>query len=573
MTLPYDFVGDSIPSFLLSQRRSITLEEMIFMTHFFCKRRFLRPLPLVLGLMVIPSYLALAQAPSGSTEQLNTNLTTLSGGPLSLQQVALITLKSSPTLMMGKLGVQSARAGAQMHSGAFDIYTSVIVSADEKRPPIPQMGADEDTQDLTFALVKKFRTGISSTMSAGVTRIDQRALGMLPDTMNVSHLNLNITIPLLKGRGYVSAAADETAALLKSQAAELSFYHGISNLLLASTKAYWDYKAAIKNLEIQQKSEQRIRDWANAAADLGKSRYGDNFIKTYKAEISRIQGYLANKHRNTIAAAEQVNSTKGTLAVIMGIPSEQVANIGEPSEEFALEWSGTLAKLEQQPMQDEWVAIAKEKRLDILAAKLNQEASAVKLAKMRRDVLPKLDLALKAGRNAIELGDGYGRYVDALNSDIRGTDVGATLTFLYPLGNNLAKGQRDLANATHKIDVIKTNDLMRTIGVQVGINTGTLKRRLKESVKALQAVELYSSTLEESYNSSRNRLLDDPHIIFNMLDLDEKLTKANNDLVTSLQELAKVIAQLRFQTGTILIGGSMDTEELKLGELSKLPGM
>jgi outer membrane protein TolC len=391
--------------------------------------------------------------------------------------------------------------------------------------------------------------------------------------MNVSHLNLNITIPLLKGRGYVSAAADETAALLKSQAAELSFYHGISNLLLASTKAYWDYKAAIKNLEIQQKSQQRIRDWANAAADLGKSRYGDNFIKTYKAEISRIQGYLANKHRNTIAAAEQVNSTKGTLAVIMGIPSEQVANIGEPSEEFALEWSGTLAKLEQQPMQDEWVAIAKEKRLDILAAKLNQEASAVKLAKMRRDVLPKLDLALKAGRNAIELGDGYGRYVDALNSDIRGTDVGATLTFLYPLGNNLAKGQRDLANATHKIDVIKTNDLMRTIGVQVGINTGTLKRRLKESVKALQAVELYSSTLEESYNSSRNRLLDDPHIIFNMLDIDEKLTKANNDLVTSLQELAKAIAQLRFQTGTILIGGSMDTEELKLGELSKLPGM
>jgi hypothetical protein len=94
VTLPYDFVGDSIPSFLLSQRRSITLEEMIFMTHFFCKRRFLRPLSLVLGLMVIPSYLALAQAPSGPTEQLNTNLTTLSGGPLSLQQVALITLKS-----------------------------------------------------------------------------------------------------------------------------------------------------------------------------------------------------------------------------------------------------------------------------------------------------------------------------------------------------------------------------------------------------------------------------------------------------------------------------------------------
>jgi outer membrane protein TolC len=523
--------------------------------------------------MMIPSYSALAQAPSGSTEQLNTNLTTLSGGPLSLQQVALITLKNSPNLMQGKLGVQSARAGVLMNSGAFDLYTSVIVKADEKRPPIPQMGADEDTQDLTFALNKNFRTGISSAVSAGVTRIDQRALGMLPDTMNVSHLNLNITIPLLKGRGYVSAAADETAARLKSQAAELGFYHGISNLLLASTNAYWDYKAAIKTLEIQQESEQRIQNWAKNAADLGKSRYGDAFSKKYEAEISRIQGYLADKHRNTIAAAEQVNNTKGTLAVIMGIPSEQIANIGKPSEEFAHDWSETLAKLKQRTMQNEWVAIAKEKRLDIQAAKLTQEASAVKLAKMRRDVLPKLDLALMAGRNSIELGDGYGRYVDALSADTRGTDVGATLTFLYPLGNNLAKGKRDLANATHKLDVIKTNDLMRTIGVQIGIDTGALMRRLKETVEALQAVKLYGSALEKNYNRSRNRLLEDPHIIFNMLDLDEKLTKANNDLVTSLQELAKAIAKLRFQTGTILISGSMDTEELELGKMSKLPGI
>lgn len=543
------------------------------MTHLFCKqkRRFLRPLPLVLGLMMIPSYSALAQAPSGATEQLNANnLTTLSGGPLSLQQTALITLKNSPNIIMGKLGVQSARAGAQMASGEFDIYVSVAGSGNENRPIF---GTDTDTQDLNFALNKGFRTGISTTVSAGITRIDDRLSPV--DTTNVSHLNLNITIPLLKGRGYISAAAGETSARLQSQAAELNFYHNISNLLLNSINAYWDYKAAIENLKVQQKSEQRTQNWVDASVEGIKLRYGDvnAFFKSHEAETSRVRGYLADKRRNTAAAIEQVNSTRGALAVVMGIPSEQVPNIGEPSEGFAGDWSETLARLEQQPMQDKWVTKALEKRLDIRAAKLKQEASAVKLAKARQDVLPQLDFGLNAGRNAIELGDGYNRYVDALSSDTRGTDVGVSLTFVYPLGNNLAKGQRDLANATHNINVITTNDLMRTISVQVGVDAGALMRRLKEAVEALQAVKLYGIALEKSYSKSRDSLLDDPNTIFNLMDLDEKLTEASNNLVNSLQELAKAIAKLRFQTGTLLTAGSMDVEKLELGELSKIPGM
>jgi outer membrane protein TolC len=545
---------------------------MIFMTPFFYqqKRRFLRPLPLVLGLMAIPSYSVLARAPLGPTEQWNANLTTLSGGPLRLQQVALITLKNSPAIMLGKLGVHSARAGARMESGAFDIYTSVVGSANKNRPIQDPFSTDQDTLDLTFGLNKGFRTGIQTGVSAGIHREDSRIIP--EDTINLFQLNLNITIPLLKGRGYVSAAADETSARLQSQAAELDFYHGISNILLDSTNAYWDYKAAIENLKVQQESEQRVQDWDNAALEGIKQRGRDVFLKGHEVEVSRVQGYLAEQRRNTSTAIERVNSTKGALGVFMGIQPSQVANIGEPSEEFSSYWGDILAKLKQQ-MLDKWVAKAKENRLDIQAAKLNQEASAVQLAKARRDVLPQFDFGFNAGHNTAELGDGYNRYVGALNGDIRGTDVGATLTFSYPLGNNVAKGQRDLANATHNINVINTNDLMRRISVQVGIDAKTLMARLKEAVEAKKAVELYAFALEGSYNSSRNSLLDNPNTLFNLIDLDERLTGARNGLVTSLQGLAKAIAQLRFQTGTILMDGSMDTNELKLEDMSKIPAL
>jgi len=187
----------------------------------------------------------------------------------------------------------------------------------------------------------------------------------------------------------------------------------------------------------------------------------------------------------------------------MGISSEEVDNIGEPSEKFAVGWNETVAKLEQQSLQAKWIAEAKEKRLDIQAAKLTQESTAVNLAKTRHDVLPQLNLTLSASRSAIELGDGYSRYVD----------------------NNVAKGQRDVANVSNQLNIIKLNDLIRTIRVQVGVDANDLMRRLDETTATLEAVELYKSSLDGSYNSSRDNLLGDPLTIFSLMDLDEKLNE------------------------------------------------
>ncbi|RKZ36671.1 MAG: hypothetical protein DRQ49_09630 [Gammaproteobacteria bacterium] len=535
--------------------------------HFsFGKRRFLRrSLTLLSLLMVIPSYMAFAQAPSESTEQLNVNdLITLSGGPLSLQQVALITLDNSPSLFQGQLGVESAIASARIATGAFDINTSVSSNVKNNRPTSSN---DQDTQSLTFSLNERFRTGVSASASAGINRTDDRIKPQ--DTNNLSNLKLNITIPLLKGGGYVSAAAGENVALLKSQAAELGYYHSVSKLLLSSTNAYWNYKAAVESLKIQQDSEQRIQSWVDALKEGASSQGGT----PDEANVSRVKGYLASKQKETTTAAQAVYSTKSALIVAMGISSEEVDNIGEPSEKFAVGWNETVAKLEQQSLQAKWIAEAKEKRLDIQAAKLTQESTAVNLAKTRHDVLPQLNLTLSASRSAIELGDGYSRYVDALNGDPRGNDVAATLTLSYPLGNNVAKGQRDVANVSNQLNIIKLNDLIRTIRVQVGVDANDLMRRLDETTATLEAVELYKSSLDGSYNSSRDNLLGDPLTIFSLMDLDEKLTEAKNDHLTSLQELAKATAQLRYQTGTILSSMSMDTKKLVLEDMSTIPGI
>lgn len=541
--------------------------------------------PLVLGLMTIPLDAALAQSSHSipTTADKNTNVT-FSGEPISLEKAVLITLENSPLIKQQIWGVELAKAGYTMAKGQFDITTSLTASVNNNRPgPMQSAGqlvnmlGDDDSQNLQLALSKMFRTGISTTLSAGIIRNDERYPGIAgaKSTENSSALNLNLTIPLLKGSGRVSAAANETAARLTSEAGELGFHHQVSQLLLSSINAYWDYAAAVAKLKIQQGSEQRIIGWAKTVQDGIVSRYSNNIalaVKKYEAETARFNGYLADKQRNTIAATEQVNSAKSALAIQMGIPSEQVANLGEPSEKFSANWNSILAALKQQPMMDKWTAEALEKRLDLQAAKLRLEADATKLAKARRDMLPTLNLGLNLGRNALELGDGFKPYVDSLSSEARGTRAGATLTLSYPLGNNIAKGSRDLANASYQTSLIRTNDLSRQISVQVGVNGGMLMRRLQEAVAAEQGVQSYIPALEIQYKQASRNLLENPLVMFDLLDLEDKLTEALNNQMDSLLELAKSIAQLRHNTGTLITINESE-KGITLNDMISLPGM
>ena len=484
----------------------------------------------------------------------------MSGEPIGLKEAALLTLKNSPSIKQLKLQLQSSQAALQITRGSFDINASLIASANENRPTLNSSGlyADIDSHNLTGSLSKMFRTGIVSSLSVTLGRMDPRYVPGF-DTTNTSNANLNLVFPLLKGRGRggSAAAVAETAAQLNSEATQLDYYHNLSQILLSTINAYWDYQAAVVNLGFQQTSEQRVQKLLSEVKGL----------KAKEADVSRLKGYYSDKRRNTIEAVEQVNTARSALAIVMGLPAEQVANLGEPVEEFSLDWDPILNQLEQQPMEDKWVATAIERRLDVQAQKLRQQASAIQLAKARQDLQPQLDLGLNLGYNGQELGNDFNNYFDSLAGDERGTTTSATLTLSYPLGNNIAKGSLDIADVTHQSAVITTNNQIRTTSVQVGVDAGIVMRRLQESVEAKKAVESYFPAYEQSYR----RLLESPSTLFVLIDVEEKLTEAFVNQVNTLQELGKAIAKLRFETGTILVPG--DEENLILANMTTLPNM
>lgn len=502
---------------------------------------------------------------------------------IGLADVVSITIQNSPNIMLQALSVEMAKAAEQIQTGFFDLNTNASITGQHQRKPSPPSLAGRSDQDiiaLSAGLSKLFRSGVSANFAVNVNRVDIVSTSTNPELdasslipiLNQSGVKFTVNIPLLKGAGEVSAGAGEKAAMLQSQAAEMEYQHFIANTLVNSISAYWEYKAALENLDIQQKAEARVTKWYNDVENLLKSSGQEEQLrKEYSTESSRLDAYLANKKRRTIEAKEQVNSTRLALANTIGVPIELADKIGFPNAAFPTGgWNDVLATIDRQAMSQKLLNSALFNRLDLRAAQLSLEAEAVKQEKARKDLNPTLNLALSAGYNGFETGNDLSAYADSLNTRVRGADTSAGLIFNHFIGNNVAKGQLALANASYQRSLLQLNELKRNIGLQVDGTLGKVIQRLSEVSSAQKAVDSYAQTL--STLATTTSLSQDPLIIFKWTDGEDKLNEAFDQLVQTLTDLSKQIVQLHFQAGTLIDAGTdSSVGEINLNNITMLP--
>lgn len=500
----------------------------------------------------------------------------LGGGPLRLDNVARFTLENSAAIKLQTFATDTAMAAYEIQSGFFDINTTAGVSGIRGRPRDFYLPGQEDmdTQMLTLGASKLFRTGITSNLSVSVRRDDHRVTRTnRPLTQNISTLTFTVNVPLLKGRGYTSAAAEETAAQLSSEAAVQAYYNKISDTLAIAISAYWDYKAAVETLKAMQDSQRRVLGWVDEAKKGAEATGNAKAIyQKFAPQVSRLEAFLSDQERKVSEATEQVNQTKVTLALAIGLSPDQVGKIGEPSDEFPRNWGEIATRFDKGRAMQKWIAGGLEKRFDLQAAKLAEQAAATKLAKARQDVLPKLDLGLTTGRAGIEVGDSFSQYKDSLSpptADKRGTDLTVALNLAYPLGNHVAKGQLGVATAAHQQSLLQYNEALRGARLQIAMSIGSLANGLQSVEKARQAVEGYQPALEK-YKGGQNGIMSDPVIIFNLIDIEKDQVDAIGNYVKSLLDLAKTLIKLRHQTG-VLIDVNPATGEATLTNITALP--
>ncbi len=504
---------------------------------------------------------------------------TSADAPLGLFKVMRITLDNAPKLKLQRMKVDAASAQEQMAGGSFDINTTVVAGyqntgqtnwvldelTPEHRAPFPAVWPNHDTRNkdipyLVMGAGKKFRTGISTDLSVTMQRIDDRqTIPRMPPTVtsNTTQVKFSVKIPLLKGAGRVSAAAQETTARLNRQASVSSLQHSLTAIMLDSIKAYWDYKRSTVYLKQVKKALDRVDGWVD---QVGSSN-------------ANLQAYLENTKGKLTDAQQDLEEKRIALAQAMGIPASETAKMGTPVTDIPLDWDNVLASFDKEALGKAWQEVAIANRLDLKAAKLQLEAAGVQQAKARKDRLPRLNLDLSIGYAGFKHYNAASDFFGSFNSNIPRTDNAASLTFAYPIGNNTAEGVYALRNVGYQQALIGHNEAQRGVRLSIGRSVSNVYGRLQKTVQMNKTVSSYEEAVkgmqgDSKYIGSRNGLA-------TLIDTEEKFLTSVEDFSFAVVDLAKAIAETRFNTGTLItVSEDIDAEaDVKMEQIISLPNM
>ncbi len=350
---------------------------------------------------------------------------------------------------------------------------------------------------------------------------------------------VGMAVPLLRGRGATAVAARERAATIEQEAAELQLAHQRSVSALRTVTAYWGVRAAQESVEVAQRSV----DLQTRIAELtgGLIQVGD----LPGIELSRAQAGVARAKAQLEDAQRRLRTARIELATAMGLAtSGEDATLPTAKDGFPVVEAAPAATLEALPVDG---------RSDINAANRRQAAGQVVVEGAGTELRSKLDLSGRAYYTALDestLNNTIDRWV--------GPSMDLTAEYEKPLGNNRAKGALAQAEADLRTRRIAYGDLRRQARLRTLAGVTTLPVAVERVKLQQQAVELYQRTVE----SEIERLKAGESTLIDTLLTEQQQTESRLGLIAARQELAQLIAQLRFESGTLLEGGAVSLPSL-----------
>lgn len=480
---------------------------------------------------------------------------------LDLFDVVKSTLDNSPVLKIQGFQVDSAKAAERIQSGAFNTRVGGKVGYDNTKntifvpgetlildpakfsPPAvvgttyPGAG-DFDVQSFQLSAQKKSRSGITSRLQYDLNRRDPvgrsaTATDNSYGTTSRGKVSLTITVPLLKGAWEVSAAAAEKAANLDYQSAASKYKFLITQTLLGTINAYWNYTAAQEMLNQHILIKDRMENWVNS-----------NHLQGF------LTGFVQEKYSHVATATQDLETARIALARVMGVPVEDALKLGTPdAANFPKDPEKLLEMFDVKKAKQEWVDLALDNRNDLRATQLSVESSDVLLARDQQDLYPELTAAVGVGYNGITHGNGFDPYFDSSYRNVRDVDHNASLTFSYPLGNDQAEGQYDLDKAKKMVNTVTMNETKRGIKLSIENSVATVYGRLKVVVQAKKTAYAYRDSLRDLFKKSDMTKQEELSAIVN---LQQKLEDAIMAYIKAEADFANSIAQARFESGVLI---------------------
>ncbi|HEY8550555.1 MAG TPA: TolC family protein [Vicinamibacterales bacterium] len=364
---------------------------------------------------------------------------------------------------------------------------------------------------------------------------------------------ISFVLPLLRGRGAEAIAAGERAANIEQQAGSLQLEHERALSVLTTAQAYWELRAAQESLAVLERSAARYADLLKstdalvqagelASVEMARAQAGEARTR------ARIQEARRRVHEARVALATALGvATNGTDATLPTVARDPFPDAPDPAQ--LQPWIGTATPVEP--------------RRDLEAALRREQAAALIERAAETDLRPRLDFSVATWYTALgEVGDvkigedqdlrpvyrrdTFGEVVDRWV----GPSVSLTLDLEKPLGNNAARGRLMAREAERRSRQIEAVDLRRQI--QLGVTRTA--QSLAETVDRLRQAEAARGYYEETINAELTRFGAGESTLINTITTEQQATETELAVIAARQQVANLLAQLRFETGTLVSG-------------------
>lgn len=417
-----------------------------------------------------------------------------------------------------------------------------------------------------LALLKQLRNGlfiapfVDSTYRAGnyvgKTSTDPKKGGQgIKDTYR-SEVGFDVRLPLFRGRGSVSVAAAERSAQKDYEASRFSYLHEKSVSVRETARAYWDLRAAEEQVEVAQRAVQLEGGLLNLTQALIKAK------EKPRSDEARVQASSADAQARLAQAQRSLNEARVNLARVMGVA------IGGPDDAPIATDAFPEPAQNLAATADALNALAKEaidSRLDRKAAALVEEAAFILVKGARRDTAPRIDLTGKFSGNST----GETSFHDMDRWVFRSATGG--LEIEAPFANNTQRGRLAQREASWNTSRIDSTDLSRNIALNVLRLAQSLSIADDRLRQAEAAVRSYDRTIEDE----QSKLKAGDSTLVDTILTEQQTTAARSALVEARRDYARLIAELRFEAGLLVMegpDGTKVTEDSLLGVPAALQG-
>ncbi len=366
-----------------------------------------------------------------------------------------------------------------------------------------------------------------------------------PDSVTTS-IGLELDVPLGKGRGAVSADAPERSARFQYQASLESQGFAVASSALATEIAYWNLVGAQDTLDILQRSQQT----EEKLLELGKALVEGDEIAP--AELAYLQARVASTRGSVAQARQAVLQARINLANAMGVALARLDEAPLASDPFPpLPDVAAVDALSAGQIAD----AAYVNRGDLASSRRLLESANVLAAAARADLKRQFDLTFIAGYSGLYEGgivtkphDYWYATRQALSDFRAGPSAVLTLNVTWPFANNVAKGRYAQARASALESEIQAEDLKRVISANTTRFVGSLRRAARLINEAQSAADYYGQSLAaetEKFKVGESTAIDI------LLTEDSQLSQLLS-LVSARQSFSTLLAQLRFESGTLV---------------------